>query len=348
MTLIAAVPCGRAFAIAADSQETDGDYRGAVQKISPVDFGGIKAIVAGSGNGDLIDSFIEKLSRRFQGQAVENLSDFVLAFEDELGKFVTLDVALCAGDKSLTLFVGASNAAKKECGVWVSRNVTLVPLKEPLLIGWEEKLYKSIIRRYCYQGMTPPQAILACIYTLIVAEETSQYVKGPFSVAVVHPGGIYMEPPEDVEQMAQRLKEYEEQIKSVFLQCSDLGTSSLKLTNKLEDFSRAVVAMHEAHAEAEIHRLFTAGFDSRTWPYSKIPRGVQITFTNTGAVEVTHMKVEGVEYFLKWDQMDSPPDLADLVKTNQYKVIDEDNLPPALVDLLKTKKPEGDPSGGIK
>ena len=316
MTLIAAVPCGNAFAIAADSQESIGHHRRSVQKLSPVKIGSATALIAGSGHGELVDTFIAKVQRPIEGRGVSNLLEFVSFFEEQLGNFYAADVALCPDtDKSLTFFVAASFPDRQECATWLSKNITLLPVTEPELIGWDEPLYRSIIRRYCYPGMTRPQAILASLYTLVVAEETSQYINGPFSVALIHPGGIFIEPADDVQRMTQRLKDYEEQMQRVFLLSSDLSTSSAKLQEHLVEFASSVVALHEIQSETEGKRLFMAGFNSTDWPYQKIPSGLKISLRQDG-IEVTQGRIEDLGYHIQWEH---PP------KTNEA----EPETPPA-------------------
>src|SRR5688572_5459663 len=67
VTLIAAFRCDAgghpAIVLCADTQETVGDTRVAVNKLLPQDVGEYILAIAGSGNGDLIDGFADSLLR---------------------------------------------------------------------------------------------------------------------------------------------------------------------------------------------------------------------------------------------------------------------------------------------
>ena len=129
-------------------------------------------------------------------------------------------------------------------------------------------------------------AVLLGIHTLTVAEETSNSVRGPMSVSVVSRRGIYREPEADIKAITDRLKEYEDQLAKLFLLYSDVTTSSIKFKTQLEGFSKTAIALREAHVEAEIRRMFASGFDSREWPYPKLPKGVTIAMLGSGDITI--------------------------------------------------------------
>ena len=108
MTLIAAVRCNDGIAIAADSQETVGDYRRTVQKISPLAFGNCSAVIAGAGNSDLIEAFTTFLSRSLSGVEFANISEFLEKSETALMNFYSSVVSLNQSDyKEMQLFLAA-------------------------------------------------------------------------------------------------------------------------------------------------------------------------------------------------------------------------------------------------
>src|SRR5580658_2197966 len=94
VTLISSWRCNDASVICADSQEMVGGYRATVQKITPKEMGQFQVIVAGSGDGDLIDSFGIRLKRRMDREATTSLDEFVAIAENELAAFYENDVRL--------------------------------------------------------------------------------------------------------------------------------------------------------------------------------------------------------------------------------------------------------------
>ena len=81
MTLIACFKCSDGVVLCADSQETVGEYRFSRQKLVPFLAGNFELAIAGSGNdGDLIDSFVQRLQNNltdFQGTTLGDLRKFI-------------------------------------------------------------------------------------------------------------------------------------------------------------------------------------------------------------------------------------------------------------------------------
>ena len=288
MTLIAAIRCDGGVVIAADAQETAGDYRKSVQKISPLQFGGLKVVLAGSGNGDLIDSFIVKATRRLETAQIANLADFVCEVEQELGLFYAADVAVCPDqERSMRLLVAATLQATQECNAWISKNVTLAPLGSYDLIGWDEQLYRTdsppfVLDRPCIHStgdLGSPVHIGNCRRNVQLCQRTH------YRCSCSPSWSFSKELEDDVARMMDRLMEYEAHINQIFMLCADTTTSSAKLDAKLAEFASSVSALHESHVQAEIRALFMAGFDTRNWAVPKIPPGTSITLNASGGVD---------------------------------------------------------------
>lgn len=294
MSLIAAVICNDGIAIAADSQETVGDYRRTVQKITPFTFPNCKVVVAGAGNGDLIYTFRTSLQAKFSSATVNNIAEFIVQAETILREFYDSVVSLYPAEeirKDMYLFLAASIESTGEYSAWVTNNTcVLSKLEESQLLGWEETLYYRSLQKMSSPTMPLAHAVLVAIHTLIVGEETSNYVRGPMSVSVVSRRGIFQEPDKDVEAVVKRLRDYEDNLSRLFLLYSDVTTSSIKFRQQLEDFSSSAIALREAHVEAEINRLFADGFDTTNWAYQKFPKGVAISMSNFGEITVLQGK----------------------------------------------------------
>lgn len=259
MTLIAAWRCAQGIVLHADSQETvsqwDGtawtDYRKTVQKIQPQSMGTYQVVIAGSGNAGLILSFIEKLRRRLSGDPSERLTEFVTAFETELGLFYGSDVALCTDkDKDFEFIVSAFSPRTLEYEAWITQNVRLCPLSDFKLSGVEEALYKEVANHFYEPGMTIARAVLAGIYLLLLAEGTSNYVRSPFSIVIVRETGMHMEPDDYVREMAGRLKDYEQRVDQLFLACADTSVSVGDLEALLKEFSETALELHRSHIDS--------------------------------------------------------------------------------------------------
>jgi hypothetical protein len=297
VTLIAAWALADSIVIHADSQETvtmdDGaEYRKTVQKIEPFRTRRYNVGIAGAGNARLALAFIEKLKRRLEGDTNSvGLRTFVELVEDELAQFYGHDVALCPdpeGEKEIELIIVAVATAASEYGAWVSENAVLCPINRNELIGWREALYKEIADRLYRPDMTIHEAVLAGVYLLTLAERTSNYVRGPFKVAVVRDSGIYMEPEEDIQAMAERLRDYDEKVHKIFLACADTSLHVSKLEDMLQEFADIVLALHKRHIDQSVARRGLAGLLKRDNSYPKLPPGSIVTGMADGRLVFEH------------------------------------------------------------
>ena len=82
----------------------------------------------------------------------------------------------------MKLFIAVCSTQSKEYEVWVSEQQYLRPLKDAELIGWEEELYWVATKRLYNKNMSLMQAIIAAVYVLVIGEESSNYIKEPFSL----------------------------------------------------------------------------------------------------------------------------------------------------------------------
>jgi hypothetical protein len=279
VTLIAAKRCPGAAILCADSQETvnvDGiDYRMSVQKVTPHVTASCQMTLAGSGHADLIEAFVIRVERKLDAITVGTIAEVQALIESELEDFYARDVALCPDppeEKRVKLFIAAA-IPNAEYEVWVTEGIRLRPIQEHELNGHQEPLYEATAKRLYSSGMTIAQAILASIYVLTIAEETSNYVRGPMSVAVIDKHGIWMEDEHYVETVRRRLQQYERDVNAIFLACADTGLSVDLLRKKIEAFSESALALHRQHIDELMGSMSVEELLGRREPYAKRPTG---------------------------------------------------------------------------
>ncbi len=257
MTLIPAFACNGGFVIHADSEENCGAIRRTVQKIIPKDMGQLQVIVAGAGIGDLIEGFIDRLKERLDRDNASDIQNVKRVMEGRLPNFYANEVANYPCDDSDKLhkfIVGAYSPANKQFAVWASAHTRLIPVTSYELAGVEDNLYDYLAQRLYKPSMTFPQAILAGLYLLTVAEATSTYVRSPFRVAVISERGIEMEKEENVRAITERLVTYERQINALFLACANTGIAVPDFEDLIDDFKRTASALHRDHIDQQISR----------------------------------------------------------------------------------------------
>jgi ATP-dependent protease HslVU (ClpYQ) peptidase subunit len=308
MTLIAAIRTTDGIAIAADSQETVGSHRRSVQKLTPLSNSErtLEAIIAGSGNADLIDSFIEKLSRSLRDFTItDDLNDFVDLVERELSAFYAEDVQLSTdSSREMRLFVAAAIRTGK-FDVWITKNVRLVRMvPDYALVGWDETLYDVTLARLCQRPLTIQQAVLASAYAISIAEETCKEVKGPIMVAIVTRTGVHQEAPAYISTISRRLRDYERQMTDVLFSCADTSISVTALQELLQRFSNTIVAVHRSNID-ELAQQLSLWADSNA-PYPKLPYPASVTVSVDGQVKFEHDPLVIAETVAKMRQIFLP------------------------------------------
>lgn len=266
MTLLTVTPAKGAYILGADSQETcpyydeNGNYhelRKTVQKIEPQTIRNYQVAIAGSGNASLIDSFIVRANRALNAyEGLTTAQSLRELLEGELSDFQARDVPLCADqDKRFRLLIAYFCLQTKEFGVWITENIVLREVRTPELMGDAHELYAELAARLMAADMTMPQAILATLHVLTVAEATSNSIRGPHSIAVIRENGIWMEKPDYITSMTQRLQAFERQVNNIFLACADSSVQAFRLEEMLKEFSQSAVELHKRHIDEQVSRM---------------------------------------------------------------------------------------------
>ncbi len=296
MTLISAWRVKGATVIHADSQETVGDYRVTVKKIRPKQMGCFQVIVAGSGQpGALIDSFISRLEAAVNRASPPDIPQFAVTAQRELQDFYARDVQFCPDpNKDVKFMIAACCPMSKQYEVWETLNIVLSPIgyDEPTLIGWDEPLYKNMAQRLHSASATVAQAVLAGVYVFTVAEATSNYIRSPFSVAVIRENGIWMEDGAYVQEISQRLVAYEREINDVFLSCADTSVSMKDLQERLRTFSDVTSALHREHIDRQVRSLTLDKISTINDAYPKFPLGAAVIIDFNGTKEIGSARME--------------------------------------------------------
>jgi hypothetical protein len=302
VTLIAAWRTKDGIVIHADSQETWGHYRVDVTKIRPETIGKFEMIIAGAGRpGPLVDGFALRLKESLSNEenSPQTLEDLRLAIQSLLVAFHQNDFKVCPGsddEKEVRYIIVARDWQSTQYDAWITKLHFLFPISdfEPELIGIDEPLYKKIAKRFSRTDMSIQQAILAGVYVMKIAEDTSNYVKSPFLTALVNSTGISLLDQHYVEQMQIRLRKYEELVNGVLLASADTTLHLSTLDELLAVFRNAVLSLHQDHIN-DVVRSMRDGHDP--WPH--LPNESMVTVGRGGPHFVHNLKErkDGIETY---------------------------------------------------
>src|SRR6266568_5123690 len=218
LTLITCIRCPESIVLCADAQETVGNHRVAIQKIVPQTMKKFEVVVAGSGSGELVESFITLLDRHVRKRQFGTLKGFVEMAESALAEFYGHDVRLypATGDPTVKFLIAVVTRSR-EFNAWATIHVRLQPIDGIELVGWDEPLYKDIAARHYERGMPEREALALSLHLMATAKNTSNYVGGATSAAVISSAGIKIESEEKIQRWETRIAEYQRRTSKDFI-----------------------------------------------------------------------------------------------------------------------------------
>jgi hypothetical protein len=251
-------PEDNVFVVCADSQETIEDkghsYRVTLQKIKPRKCGNFEIAIGGSSlSGELLDACVHRVEESvtsFTGSKISELKGFI---SRELLDFGRKDAKLFSvKERVATLLIMARSIPESRVECWHTRATQLLPVERKILVGWDEKLYKHILDRlYPEVGplLPPQQAVLLGMHVLKLAEDTSNYVRGPVTVLVAHRAAIMELPREKVQKFQERIDIFLSQVDHILLSLSDNTIRRSVYEAKLDEFKATVLQLRDDYVQ---------------------------------------------------------------------------------------------------
>lgn len=270
MTLIPAFRCSGGAVICADSQETVGGHRVSRQKLKPFTVDNFDVVVGGSGeNGHLLDGFVQRLRDELETNppsppTIASMKTFI---RSHLLDFIKNEISMFPRtQQSMRFAIGVHSHEPQDFEIWQSKGSRLSRIDDYALIGWDEEMYEHTAQRLYKPSLKLSQIIPLAIYLLEIAEDTSNYVKRPFSVAVItkdYP--IFLEHSKAISDIEQMTRLYTAQLENMLLTCADTAMSSKEFEQKFREFQDTILQFRLEWFEAAVKRQ-TLGFFSGRWP----------------------------------------------------------------------------------
>jgi hypothetical protein len=281
MTLIAGFKCADGYVICADSQETvsRGGYDSRVtrQKLLPVGVGEVPMAIAGSGDGDLIDAFVAKSRKNYEHSHIAELDSAQQVFKDDLLAFAKeKKVSVRKIDATFRFLIGAYSEKDKRCGLWRTTAGDPIEVQDYALIGAEDERYDYAVRNLYRAGMPISQGVFLGLYLMWLAEQTSNYVKAPVTVAILKDGGLHFEDQSKIDSIDQKVRLFTAQFEALFLACSDTGLQGEEFGNGLKEFGKTIAQFRREYIEEWVGNALDVGLDRIVEQWNPIPTGTTI------------------------------------------------------------------------
>jgi hypothetical protein len=282
VTLIAALPCHNAVVLCADSQETIERYRCSRQKITAERMGFLgqfAVVIAGAGYSHIIDAFVLCLRDRFAQFGSSDLDEFRRIVENEIRNFRKDELVYHPRSHRYLDIIIAAVSTEETYGAWTVKASKLQPISnEAVIVGWNVPFYLATLKQFYNSSMSISQAVLAGIRVLTIAENTSNDVRGPMSVAVLSPAGVCMEPSGIITAVQRHLGEFAKVVDRAFLVCADSGLYISQLKELLAQFSDSAMRLHKQHLVGLLRSIMQneRAIDLANLVYPRIPPGLSM------------------------------------------------------------------------
>jgi hypothetical protein len=290
MTLIAVLRSPEGAVITADSQETVTTKRErwkySVQKVEPETVGKFDIAVAGGGDGELIDAFIDQFKDRLANFPGTKLKEFKQFMQSEIILFMREEKAWTVG-RQMRLIVAARSHEQQAFEIWRSAGSKVIRIDTFHLVGFTDYLYQHAASQMYSSTIPLGQAVLLGLRILELAKSTSGYVDPPYSVVTVRGDAIQTPHPKIIQTLVESVTLFGAAFDSLFLACADSALPLADFTKQLQEFSETTRQMRHDYqqslSELSLSRAIN-DHECRGDAYSLIPLGSSGSVTGDGEV----------------------------------------------------------------
>jgi len=218
-----------------------------VKKIAVQDRGSYQLVVGGAGElGDLIDDFAETLGLAAEGweaglgeQVIRNkIKRLLIDFnKNEVAHYPP------PYDKLLEFIICLKDKNAPDIHLWKASATGLRVVTDFALIGRGEDFYKPQVERLYRPDLSMPQAFLLGTYVLLQAKETINSIGGPIHSIGASPQEIFPVSPDLVQDLEQRVTEFNEALTQLVLACPDVSLRPVDFESLLKDFEARVMQL---------------------------------------------------------------------------------------------------------
>lgn len=298
MTLIVGIKCDDGYVVCADSQETvplaDGtEARVTCQKLVSIPIGKVTVSIAGSGDADLIDAFVERVRIGYATSEISSLAACRTVIQEELAAFKKEKHLRRRGSQTAFSFlIGAQSQEDRRCVLWRTAAGDLIEVQKYALVGYEDTRYDYAARNLFRVDMPLSQGVFLGLYIMWLGQHTSNYIHAPITVAILKDNGLHFEDQKKIDSIDQKVRLFTAQFESQFLACSDTGLQGEEFGKALTEFGATVVQFRREFIEEWVGHAIDTGLDRTLEAWNSVPTGTMIvTVPMQGEAEKSLMEM---------------------------------------------------------
>jgi 20S proteasome alpha/beta subunit len=292
MSYIAAYHCQTGIVMCADTQETVGEYKKYVEKISIIEDQTYPLAIGGAGFGSLIDAATQEIIDRAKESKPSTKSELRSLVRASLKVVYEKDVpalGVPAKHRSPELLVAAKPTQDDFC-IFLIRGRRILEEPRKAIVGYATAYNAELLKRLHRELLSMQQAVMLAVYLVSQSKKMDDGVGGETRVALVVENGAWIDDLEYVANSEQRVQDFLKLTDELFFHCIDVSIPPKQILEKLTQFVENVSQLRDSYlrysAAHSLNRLLhEPGYKGD--PYPKLFAGARTIVKGDLSVEVT-------------------------------------------------------------
>lgn len=276
----------------ADTQETVGDYKNYVEKISIIEDQSYPLAIGGAGFGPLIDAAIQEIIDRSKESKPKTRSALRALLKASLVEVFQKDIPTLAVPKihRSPEFLVAAKPTEDDFCIFFIRGRRVLEEPRAAIIGYATAYNADLLRRLHRKSLSMQQAVMLGVYLVSQSKKLDEGVGGETRIALVVDNGAWIDDPEYIANSEQRVQDFLKLTDELFLYCIDVSIPPKQIPDKLKEFTEKVSQLRDSYLKYSAARTLDRTFHETGYkgdPYTKLFAGARTIFKENFSVEVS-------------------------------------------------------------
>jgi 20S proteasome alpha/beta subunit len=292
MSYIAAYHCQTGIVMCADTQETVGEHKNYVEKLSIVEDQLYPLAIGGAGFGPLIDTAMQEITDRAKESKPKTRPELRILLKSCLCEVFEKDLPTLVAPKRLHSpeFLVAAKPTEEDFCIFFARGRRVLEEPRTAIIGYGTSYNAELLKRLHCETLSMQQAVMLGVYLVSQSKKLDDGVGGETRVALVVENGAWIDDAEYIANSEQRVQDFLKVIDELFFSCIDMSIPPKQMPEKLTQFTGKVSQLRDSYlkysAARTLHRTFNEpGY--RGDAYQKIFPGARTILKSDFSVEVS-------------------------------------------------------------
>jgi len=275
--------------MSADTQESWGDYKNYVEKLSIVENKAFPLAIGGAGIEDLIEPMVQEVIERAEREKPETQKDVHTMLASAIDTIYKVDLPWLAVKKQERTpeFLIAAKPLHEDYCIFRIKGRRIYRVGTKAIIGFGTPINYALLQRMYRENLPMQQAVMLAIYLVSLSKKMDEGVGGETSVAIVRDNGAWLDDSDYLEKSEAYIGRFLNLTDGLFLKSVDVSIAPTQfITEEMPQFLRDVSALRDEFANYSSLRSLMRTLHDPTFegdPYAKIFGGATQTISQQTA-----------------------------------------------------------------